>query len=664
MTGRRLAALVLAIASAVVSTPASATLERQIILILTPGRPYEDVLADLRLMSLTGAGGIGLLTTSGEAQGRTQAAVSLGAGRSVEDTPDAISFDAAGKGLLVDATPFHDAAGDAEPGLLGSTLAEAGRTVGYVDLRGGGADPAMLLAMDSGGRIPLASLNAFPVLTEFPAEFLSPDAVGIVEEADVLVSHDPQIVPFALEHTEASELMVILVTTPPSEAMRARGDTVTPVVIARGQPEAILSDGQPAGLTSDTARRAGVVSNIDVAPTVLDFLGVEIPDEMAGSAIRIEGPPPTQIHRRYLEWRGVVGPVTVAAPILAVLTLLAGFVLAIRRRRPNDAVLRAAATAGLASLALFVVVVPASLLPMFSWPVVIVALLAGTGAVVAAVVWFGRRNPVLPLVLVAVLGMAMVLLDVAFGWVSGSTPLLGGSALDGERFFGLGNPYAGIVLSGAVLGAAFFTPRAGLRAGVGMIVAASLLAGLPMVGADLGGGLTLAIVAGLWFGISRWDHLGGRAWGVAAVAGLVAFAVFAVTHRYLPPGGTHVSRAVSGAGGIIGVLEVFWHRLMLNIQLTSETPSAWLAVLGLPVWLWVGLRPPRALRPAFEAEPVWRRAVIVLALGGIFGYVLNDTFGMAGITFLFLSGAIVYPAIRLRLEGATETAPATAPAGG
>jgi hypothetical protein len=257
-------------------------------------------------------------------------------------------------------------------------------------------------------------------------------------------------------------------------------------------------------------------------------------------------------------------------------------------------------------------------------------------------------------------GLAIVVVDVALGWRSGTTPLLGGSALDGVRFFGLGNPQAGIVLGGAVLGAARLRPPAG----VALMVAASVFAGLPFLGADVGGAVTLAVAAALWYGIERWGRLGWRTWVLGAAAALVAVGAVVVTHRLLPPGETHVSRAVTEPDGVLGAVEVFWDRLLLNLRSTSEVPAAWLAVAGLPVWLAIALRPPAALSPSLQADARWQRAVVVLATCGIVGYVLNDTFGMAGITFVFVSAAVVFPALAARSRRLREPAPPREKAGG
>ena len=665
MSARRLIALTLAISAALTASPAEAAVERQVVLVLMPGIPYEEALLDPAISDLAARGGIGLMTTAGDAQTAPQAAVSLSAGSSADGAPvGPVPFEVEAGALRVGTEWYRAAAGEAEPGLLATMLSEAGHEVGYIDLEGAAGDPAMLLAMDIQGQVPHAFVNEFPVLADLPVDFASAEAGRVVEEAAVIVSPDPSVIPYVAERTPAGETLFLLVTAPPSEKMRDRGDTVTPVVLAGSTEGPGPTDGQqivlakPSGLTSETTTRDGVVSNIDIAPTVLAFFGIEPADEMAGSPIEAVPAPPTELHARYLEWREVVGPVGLLVLGLAIVALLVGLVLIFGSWQPSRAVIATVAVTGLGSVASLVTLVPASLLPTFSWPVVIAAVAGGGAALIALSLRLSGGSPVGPVALVSLIGLALVGADVAAGWQTGLTPLLGGSALDGERFFGLGNPYAGIVLGGAVLGAARLRPGVG----VALIAGAAVFAGLPFLGADVGGCITLAVCAGLWFGLNRWKGFGWKTWALAGAAGALAVVMLVVAHRVLPPGETHVSRTLSDSDGIFGALGVFWERLRMNVD--STAPFAWLAVLGLPVWLLVALRPPTRLRPLFEDQR-WRWGIVVLSIGGMLGYVLNDTFGMAGITFVFACAAVIYPALAIRWKGeATRKAPATAPADG
>jgi 4-hydroxybenzoate polyprenyltransferase len=66
------------------------------------------------------------------------------------------------------------------------------------------------------------------------------------------------------------------------------------------------------------------------------------------------------------------------------------------------------------------------------------------------------------------------------------------------------------------------------------------------------------------------------------------------------------------------------------------------------VWVAIASRPFGPFREALARRPAWRAAVIVLGIGGMIGYVLNDTSGTAAMAFAFVSTAMTYPALRER----------------
>jgi hypothetical protein len=294
-------------------------------------------------------------------------------------------------------------------------------------------------------------------------------------------------------------------------------------------------------------------------------------------------------------------------------------------------------------VSLQVALLPASWLPTYSgtaaWSILgLVAAMVLLAALVA-----GRRSPYRQVAVVAGVGLALVVVDGALGWPSLLTPLLGGSALEGVRFYGLGNPYAGLVLAGAVLVASQLRPWAG----VALILAAALFAGLPWLGADLGGGITLFAVAALWWALRVRGRFGLPEAAVVAVVALAGAVVLVLLHR-LSPAPSHVTRAVEEAGGLGGILATFWDRLSLNVEATARTPAVWLALLAVPVALWVAWHRIGPFGPSLESNPAWRDALLVLAGGAILGYLLNDTYGMTGVAFIYLAFGLVYPALRLQ----------------
>jgi hypothetical protein len=397
-------------------------------------------------------------------------------------------------------------------------------------------------------------------------------------------------------------------------------------------------------LTSDTTRQEGLVANVDVAPTILSFTGHPVPS--SGSPIRTSGRPPTDLLRRYLEYREVAVPAGLIVLGMALALLAACLLILLGPWTVQARLVSAAAVAGLFAVALQVALLPASWLPTYSWPVVAAAV-AGTAVVLTAAALAGRGSLVAPAAMVAGFGLALAVTDAALGWPSLLTPLLGGSALEGGRFYGLGNAYAGMVLAGAVLVAAVLRPWAG----VALIAAAALFAGLPWLGADLGGGITLFAVAALWWGLRVRPRFGPLEAG-AVVAAAVGGAILLVLLHRLAPAPSHVSRAVQEASGLGGILATFWDRLALNLRATARTPAVWAALVGVPVVLAVAWARPGPFRRPLDRAPAWRLALIALAVGGILGYVLNDTYGMAGVAFIYLALGLVYPALRLRAREA------------
>lgn len=437
----------------------------------------------------------------------------------------------------------------------------------------------------------------------------------------------------------ASELAAIvpegaLVVAAAAEAtgdMRSRRDLVAPVVVALPA----RTPGPLRGLTSDSTRRAGVVTPADVVATLRAHLGLPI-DE--GSPIRIEGDVPIRLHERYLAVRGMGVPMQLGV-LGAVLLGLASAAVFVWRRGTSEAVARWLGISVLAAAALPALLLPVSVLARLGWPTVVGTLAALTALVVAAAWWVGRRaGPTVALGVVGATALTVLLLDAVRGWDAMAVPILGGGALDGARFFGLGNVYAAVLLGGAVVTAAHL----GTAGGTALLAGAALFAGLPWLGADFGGAVMLFAAAGLWAVLRGRRELGWME--IAIVAGVVAAgtAVVVVAHAAFAGQG-HVGQAVSSGAG--GALEIFWRRLRINVETTSAVPVAWLLVLALPAAAWLAWRRWGPLR----ADPEWRDAVMVLAIATLVGVLANDTgVGIAGVGLVFTAAALLLPALEGR----------------
>jgi len=462
---------------------------------------------------------------------------------------------------------------------------------------------------------------------------VDPGRAGGLDAAGALVRR-------AVSEAPPGQLLVIVLGEGSSAEMRALKDELVGIAIAVGTPAELFPDGGRAGsLTSDSTRREGVVTGGDVRATLDAFLGgaaLFAGEPAPGSPIEtIAGPPPFELHARYLAQRRMSVPVGSAAALYVTgAGLLAVGCLAFGApERPR----RLAGWAALAVPALASGLLAAGHLPELTYATVVpfVAIVTVFGTMAFSPL--ARRSVVQVPAGIGVAVLAFFAVEAALGWSAALTPFLGGSHLDGARFFGLPNAFVGLLI-GAGLYVAHALPTS---RGVALLALVGLGAGLPLLGSNLGGGVSLFAAAGLWLAVREGDRLGpwGRV-GAFLGAALLGSAVLLLAHA-LSPVPTHVTR-FGEAGGLAGVWDAYADRLRIGFELVARNPAALIPVVGLPIVLGLILRPPDAIRASFERWPAWRDAMLVTALAGIVAYLANDSGpAAAGLAFGLGLGGIL-----------------------
>ncbi|HET6777085.1 MAG TPA: hypothetical protein VFH81_04865 [Actinomycetota bacterium] len=442
--------------------------------------------------------------------------------------------------------------------------------------------------------------------------------------------------------TTADEVIVFVGSTTSSPAMLATKDLVHPLVLGTGAPAILLEpEGAPRTLASDTTRRTGVVTDLDVRPTIFEFLGRAVPTDLDGLPLRlVDEPPPFELHERYLAMRRMTVPVQAAAALYAVVGGLFGIALIAMRRRVPQTLARAGAWVGMSVPAMGVALLAAGHLPTLSYATVVPFVIGATAVGTLAFAPLAQRDALLPPAAIGIAVLLFFLVEAAMGWTAALTPFLGGSELDGGRFFGLPNVFVGLLI-GASLYVAF---RLSPGWGFALVVAVALFAGLPFAGANIGAAVSLFAAAGLWFCLRTRGRLGWREAGITAALVVVGTGVILFAHRFLTSTPTHITRFEEATGWRLGdVWRTFTHRLSTGWRLIEQNPFALVPVIGLPATLLAVLRPPPLVRQAFHRHPAWRDALLVALLSGIVAYVANDTGPAAiGLAFGMGLGGLVY----------------------
>jgi hypothetical protein len=388
-------------------------------------------------------------------------------------------------------------------------------------------------------------------------------------------------------------------------------------------------------------RKAGVVSIVDVTPTILDQLDIERPPEMEGRAYefgrrggdfesRVDWMTETNAAAQFRD--RMIPHVTGWFVALQAVLTFAAVVAFVRLGRRALVMVELAALSLLGFLPATYV---AGLLPFYKWGAAPYWLfLLGVGVLIGVFAWATTsRRGVTTLILALSIVAGVVAIDVVTGARLQFNTTLGYSPTIAGRFAGLGNLGYAQLAASAVLLAGFVAfqigGRRGAWIGIAIMAAAIVVDGAPMFGSDVGGVLSMVpaylLTGSLLLGWKfRW-----RLVGVYAVVTLVAISIVAAVDLSRPEDKrTHLGRLIdvgSGDGG--------WHRVSTVIERKiSENgevlfSSVWTIMLPL-VLLGIGyliyLAPGR-MHGIYERIPQLAAALIGLATCAVLGFAFNDS---------------------------------------
>jgi hypothetical protein len=512
---------------------------------------------------------------------------------------------------------------DVVPGLLASSIRDAGGHVGYAGPRTS-RNREGAVAADRSGRVERVAL-VHPGAVARTARILWRDT-------DVLVVKLP---PGPPGHGQLGEFLaarapadLVLVIQDPSHITRR--------LVATGA--AGLRGGTT--LYSDSTRTEALVSSTDVAPTVLERLDIEVPDDMAGEPIEARGDASpadlSELRNRLTDlgprrwaviWLGLIGAVLIGG--------LGG----LARGEPR----LAARTLLLAAMWLpSVLLLTAGLAPS----AVVEGLIVAFACAGLALLTDDPRRWPRSLVPPAAAAVGLHVADLALGSVLVGRSLLGPNPVLGSRFFGAGNELEIVLAAVGLLGLGGTLATASSRVRVwGFAVGGGALAfamAWGRLGADVGAVPTVIAGATVAALVSAGDISWGRRIAILLVAPIAGLAALALLD--LATGGdAHFSRSVLEAGGLDQIADVAERRVRLSYRSLGRGIIPFLVAFAL-VGLAVGFRYRRALLASAEGAPGVRAAVYGLLAAVLVGALTNDS---GPIILLIGSSYLLFAAVYL-----------------
>lgn len=518
------------------------------------------------------------------------------------------------------------------PGTTVAQLAGAGFSPGLMSA-GLGTVPAQQTYLDIG-----QGNRVFDSLYDEPLPPFAGNSSAWREEVTKRAETAPaEIVPFLLGTTlDDSGVSSFAVERASLDEARAEVGRLRPddLLIAIARPTGHDDDPLPIGiagrgfdgdLTSDSTRTDGYVLSTDVAPTVLDRFGIDVPAEMSGEAIRAEGAVDPAAIESLAARMDVIGhrrgPV-IGWSLLVWLGLLALTVVASGGRLARPAV----RLAGLAIVYMpLVMLLGAALEPSEGAEVLLVLLGAPALGALTLALCRGYRA----LAVAAGLTVLAYAVDVIAGSPLTSLSLLGPNPGLGVRFYGIGNELeallAVLVVAGTGAALAGYAPAASRERSAVAFLLIGLLCAFVFAAGRFGADVGAAIVFPLGAAVAAAVVAGrGRRGLLLAITAPVAVLALLALIDLVSGANAHLTRSVLDAGGLGDLADVAQRRLQLSAHsFARPVLLVFLPVVALLVALAIWRRD--RLEAWLKSSPALRAGLIGAVAATVVGTLANDS---------------------------------------
>ncbi|MFZ7103968.1 MAG: hypothetical protein ACOWWO_15120 [Peptococcaceae bacterium] len=482
-----------------------------------------------------------------------------------------------------------------------------------------------------------------PVRSDGYRQYLPP-ARGEAFRSNALADADDFIGEIFAELNLAEDLFMIITPFPSLNGYNQK-DLLTPFIMAGKDIKA--------GLTvTPTTRRPGILTNMDVAPTILSFFDIEIPSAMLGQPVagisrensleqllklnhQITS---TYLHRAYL-----------IKPFVALQIIISlGFLVLFFLRKQWLKYLKPLILAGMSIPLVLLFLgrfVSNSLTAQYLWLVVLTALL---------IFVFTRFRETLVIVsLLCLITGLCILSDLFFGAPLMKVSALGYDPIGGSRYYGLGNEYMGVLIGALIIGCTSLLDKVkadkkGVFPVALLFLAAFYLILSPSFGSNVGGtisgfgafSITLLLALKIKPNSKHFLFL-----GCGLFLSLVV--LFFLLSQFSPP--SHISKTADliKENGLFSLLAIFSRKLAMNYKLIRYTVWTRALLASIAVIAALLYRPPYLLRKIFQKNEYLYSGFIGTGVGCLLALICNDSGIVAAATMMIF---IALPVMLLVIE--------------
>ena len=441
-----------------------------------------------------------------------------------------------------------------------------------------------------------------------------------------------------LEHT-----MIILLSPNPNREMIARGNFgLSPLIFYHPQnPEGLI--------TSSTTRRAGLITNMDILPTIMNFW----PDENAISTI---GSPITNVkgdHRLsavhqhldlLIKIRSNRSSLHYAFIVLALLTIIGGFWLYLKKTRKISPYFHIILTSTMMTPLIIL------FLRFSGYPGKAGSIFILLAALLLFSVFLNSllKNPLHRLLFISGITTCVISIDCLLGSPLMLYSVLGSDAIAGGRYYGIGNDYMGVLISTSLifilLLMSHFTSLPGyFTAGMPLLfmIFIAMVIGYPHFGANVGGLISALITAGILFILLTQKKINLKKGAFVLIFSMFFVILIAKLDAMYSSSPSHAGRAIANLvnGGAAVFIAIVRTKLGILGSTIVNSPwtfvlSATLLMLGFLAWNYHYKK--SELNEMLASLPdITSNLLKILLIAGIVVFIFNDT-GVIAASFILL----------------------------
>lgn len=400
-------------------------------------------------------------------------------------------------------------------------------------------------------------------------------------------------------------------------------------------------------LTSASTHRSGVVTNLDLGVTVLDFFGIPPLPEQGGAPMSsihndsgLEGI--MAFNQRLIEIFNQ-RPFLIRAFVFYIVAVVVGSLVVLLFKRKYLGAIK--------FCLLFAMLVPFTylVLPLVHQPSLAVAALlaAAITLLLAGVIW-----KLVPCMLGRIMTICLMMTGTLLidQWTGGrliqGSPL-GYDVIAGARFYGIGNEYMGVLVGAGCMGTAAALERLRMQRSITVGGAAVLMTtvlatlALPWWGTNVGGAITAFAAFGLFIMLMAGYRI---TWGRIAVLGLaLAIAViglFILDSFRAVESQSHIGQTVKliRENGVQELFNIAYRKISMNIRLFKYTIWTRVFLSSLFAMIILFYRPKGLFKDVKERYPALHHGFISGMVGSAVAFAVNDSGIVAAATCMIYVG--------------------------